>query len=156
MRHDYHDVVKRVHARGIAIMGCFVFGMDHDTLESFDETVALVMEARIDLPRYAIAVPFPATGLLQAAERRRAASPPKTGVSTTASTFSIPKNMTADELLCHTRRAWKQTYSYKSIGSGFRVAHAASHRDSCKLRLPFYANHLDTFYTCDWQLAPRA
>jgi hypothetical protein len=20
----------------------------------------------------------------------------------------------------------------------------------------FYANHLDTFYTCDWQLAPRA
>src|SRR5262249_56208062 len=65
MRRDYHLVVDRIHDRGIAIMGCFVFGFDADTLETFDRTVDFVMEARIDLPRYAIAVPFPATGLFR-------------------------------------------------------------------------------------------
>ncbi len=62
MRKDYHLVVDRIHDRGIAIMGCFVFGFDSDTLETFDRTVDFVMESRMDLPRYAIAVPFPATG----------------------------------------------------------------------------------------------
>ena len=36
MRQDYHLVVDRMHDRGIAIMGCFVFGFDDDTLETFD------------------------------------------------------------------------------------------------------------------------
>ena len=46
MRRDYREVVERIHERGIAIMGCFVFGFDHDTLETFDETVEFVMESQ--------------------------------------------------------------------------------------------------------------
>src|SRR5690606_28353900 len=65
MRMDYRTVIERVHARGIAIMGCFVFGFDADTAETFDRTVDFVMESRVDLPRYAIAVPFPSTGLFR-------------------------------------------------------------------------------------------
>ena len=65
MRKDYRLVVDRIHDRGIAIMGCFVFGFDPDTRETFDRTVDFVMESRMDLPRYAIAVPFPATGLFR-------------------------------------------------------------------------------------------
>ena len=65
MRHSYHDVVRRIHDRGIAIMGCFVFGLDQDTMDAFDETVEFVMESRMDLPRYAIAAPFPSTGLFK-------------------------------------------------------------------------------------------
>src|SRR5918997_6495191 len=36
-RKDHHETASRIHERGIAIMGCFVFGFDHDTLDTFDE-----------------------------------------------------------------------------------------------------------------------
>ena len=57
----------------------------------------------------------------------------------------------------HTSRAWKKTYSTQSIGRrvlGSRTQTADF--GSANLGYRFYANHLDTFYTCDWQLAPRA
>jgi radical SAM superfamily enzyme YgiQ (UPF0313 family) len=157
MRHDYRDVVKRVHARGIAIMGCFVFGMDNDTLDSFDQTVALVMEARIDLPRYAIATPFPATGFYKRLKAAGRLLTEDWSLYDGQHVVYRPKNMTADELLCNTRRAWKQTYSYKSI-----ARRLAGSRTQLPIAIPanfgyrFYANHLDSFYTCDWQLAPGA
>ena len=157
MRHDYRDVVKRVHARGIAIMGCFVFGMDNDTLDSFDETVALVMEARIDLPRYAIATPFPATGFYKRLKAAGRLLTEDWSLYDGQHVVYRPKNMTPDELLLNTRRAWKQTYSYKSIAKRL-----AGSRTQLPIAIPanfgyrFYANHLDSFYTCDWQLAPGA
>ena len=52
---------RKIRERKIALMGCFVFGFDHDTLDTFDETVEFVLESQMDLPRYAIAVPFPGT-----------------------------------------------------------------------------------------------
>ena len=92
-------MVRRIHDRGIAIMGCFVFGFDQDTLDAFDETVDFVMESRMDLPRYAIAVPFPSTGLFKRL---------KGGIRILTEDWSLydgqhvvfePKNMTPDELL---------------------------------------------------------
>ena len=68
MQRDYHDVVRRIRERRIALMGCFVFGFDHDTLHTFDETVEFVMESHMDLPRYAIAVPFPGHRAFQEAQ----------------------------------------------------------------------------------------
>ena len=65
--------------------------------------------------------------------------------------------MTAAELLEHTRRAWKKTYSYASIWKRL-----SGSRTQLPIAIPanlgyrFYAYHLDTFYTCDWQLAPNA
>ena len=52
-------------------MGCFVFGFDNDTLYTFDETVDFVMESKIDLPRYAILVPFPGTGVYRRLSQQR-------------------------------------------------------------------------------------
>src|SRR5262249_736503 len=58
-------VVSLLHDHGIAVYGCFVFGMDHDTPEVFLETARFAVEARIDLPRFAIVTPFPGTALYQ-------------------------------------------------------------------------------------------
>ncbi len=46
-------VVALLHAHGIAVYGCFVFGMDHDTPDVFLETARFAVDARIDLPRFA-------------------------------------------------------------------------------------------------------
>jgi radical SAM superfamily enzyme YgiQ (UPF0313 family) len=157
MRHDYHEVVRKIRARGIALMGCFVFGFDHDTLDTFDRTVDFVMSAHMDLPRYAIAVPFPGTGLFKRLKAEGRITTENWGLYDGQHIVFQPRNMTADELLQGTRRAWKKTYSYSSIAKRL-----AGSRTQLPIVIPanlgyrFYAYHLDSFYTCDWRLAPNA
>ena len=157
MRKDYHLVVDRIHDRGIAIMGCFVFGFDADTLETFDRTVDFVMESRMDLPRYAIAVPFPATGLFRRLKAENRILTEDWSLYDGQHVVFEPRNMSPDELLRNTGKAWKKTYQYKSIarrvlGSGSRMTISVA----ANLGYRFYANNLDKFYTCDWQIAPGA
>ncbi len=157
MRHDYHEVVRKIRACGIALMGCFVFGFDHDTLATFDETVEFVMESHMDLPRYAIAVPFPGTGLFKRLKAEGRITTENWSLYDGQHVVFQPRNMSADELLQHTRRAWKNTYSYAAMwkrlaGSRTQLPIAIS----ANLGYRFYAYHLDTFYNCDWQLAPNA
>lgn len=157
MRKDYRLVVDRIHDRGIAIMGCFVFGFDNDTLDTFDQTVEFVMESRMDLPRYAIAVPFPSTGLYRRLDAENRIVTKDWSLYDGQHVVFEPKQMSPDQLLTNTSRAWKKTYEYKSIarrlaGSGGRMLVSGA----ANLGYRFYANNLDKFYTCDWQLAPRA
>src|SRR6516225_7617212 len=60
---QYADVVQKLHDHGIGVQGCFVFGFDDDEESVFERTVEFVDRARIDLPRFAVATPFPRTGL---------------------------------------------------------------------------------------------
>jgi radical SAM superfamily enzyme YgiQ (UPF0313 family) len=157
MRHDYHEVVRKIRARGIALMGCFVFGFDHDTLDTFDETVEFVMASHMDLPRYAIAVPFPGTGLFKRLKAEGRITTENWGLYDGQHVVFQPRNMSADELLVNTRRAWKKTYSFASMwkrlaGSRTQLPIAIS----ANLGYRFYAYHLDSFYNCDWRLAPNA
>jgi radical SAM superfamily enzyme YgiQ (UPF0313 family) len=157
MRRDYHEVVRNIRARGIALMGCFVFGFDHDTLRTFDETVEFVMASHMDLPRYAIAVPFPGTALFKRLKAEGRITTENWGLYDGQHVVFQPRNMSADELLQNTRRAWKETYSYASMwkrlaGSRTQLPIAIS----ANLGYRFYAYHLDSFCNCDWQLAPNA
>jgi radical SAM superfamily enzyme YgiQ (UPF0313 family) len=156
-RRSYIDVMERIHTYNIAVMGCFVFGLDEDKLHSFYETVALVMDAKIDLPRYAIATPFPNTGLYNRLESEGRILTKDWGLYDGQHVVFEPKQMSADALLRNTHRAWKQTYSYRHI-----ARRLAASRTQLSTSIPanfgyrFYANNLERFYTCDWQLAPNA
>lgn len=157
MRKDYRLVVDRIHDRGIAIMGCFVFGFDVDTADTFERTIDFVMESRMDLPRYAIAVPFPNTGLFRRLKAENRLLTEDWSLYDGQHVVFEPRNMSPDELLERTNRAWKKTYQYNSIarrlaGSGTRMLVSGA----ANLGYRFYANNLDKFYTCDWQLALRA
>lgn len=46
---DYRLLIEKLHRLKIAIQGCFVFGLDHDTKETFDETIDFVLDTGIDL-----------------------------------------------------------------------------------------------------------
>lgn len=151
MRRSYHEVVRRIRERRIGLMGCFVFGFDHDTLDTFDETVEFVMEARMDLPRYAILVPFPGTSLYWRLKREGRIATEDWSLYDGQHVVFEPRNMTAAQLLEHSRRAWKRTYSYAGIwkrlsGSRTRLPIAIP----ANFGYRFYAYHLDTFYNCDW------
>jgi radical SAM superfamily enzyme YgiQ (UPF0313 family) len=151
MRRGYDEVVRKIRDRRIALMGCFVFGFDHDTLATFDETVEFVMQSRMDLPRYAIAVPFPGTALYRRLKAEGRITTEDWSLYDGQHVVFEPKNMTAIDLLERSRRAWKQTYRYPAIwkrlsGSRTRLLTAIP----ANLGYRFYAYHLDTFYNCDW------
>jgi radical SAM superfamily enzyme YgiQ (UPF0313 family) len=155
MRRDYREVVRKIRERRIALMGCFIFGFDNDTLDSFGETVEFVMASRMDLPRYAIAVPFPNTGLYRRLKSEGRILTEDWSLYDGQHVVFQPNNMTADELLRNTRRAWRTTYGYSSMwkrlsGSRTRLSIAIP----ANLGYRFYAYHLDTFYTCDWFMNP--
>jgi radical SAM superfamily enzyme YgiQ (UPF0313 family) len=57
----YANLMRRMHDRRILIQGCFIFGFEHDTKDVFRETVEMVDDLRIDIPRYAIYTPYPGT-----------------------------------------------------------------------------------------------
>jgi radical SAM superfamily enzyme YgiQ (UPF0313 family) len=157
-RVDYRTVVEKLHARKIAIQGCFVFGFDDDDTSVFERTAQFAIDTHIDLPRYAIMTPFPGTPL-----HTRLAGEGR--LLTTDWSFydgqhvvHQPMRMTAEELQKGTERAWKMTYSYRNI---FR--RLAGSRVQLPIAIPtnlgyrFYAHHLNRYYTCDWSLpAARA
>jgi radical SAM superfamily enzyme YgiQ (UPF0313 family) len=157
MKRSYYEVVDKIHDRGIAIMGCFVFGFDHDTLDTFDETVDFVMKSKMDLPRYAIAVPFPNTGLYKRLKKEGRITTENWELYDGQHVVFEPRHMSASQLLEHTRRAWKKTYSYASMWK--RLSRSRTQLPiaiGANLGYRFYAYHLESFYNCDWQLAPNA
>jgi radical SAM superfamily enzyme YgiQ (UPF0313 family) len=153
-RVEYRTVIEKLHARKIAIQGCFVFGFDDDDTDVFERTAQFAIDAHIDLPRYAILTPFPGTPLYA-----RLSSEGRILTSDWSSydgqhVVYRPARMTADELLEGTERAWKTTYSYRGMFrrlAGARVQLPIA--IAANLGYRFYAHHLNKYYTCDWMLS---
>jgi radical SAM superfamily enzyme YgiQ (UPF0313 family) len=148
-RQDYRELVRSLHSRGIALMGCFAFGFDHDGPEIFAETVDFVIDAGIDLPRYAMVTPFPATPLYRRLEAEGRILIRDWSLYDGQHAVFQPRMMSPAELQSGTERTWKQTYSYPSILRRLNRA-----RTRLPLVLPanlgyrYYANNLARFYTC--------
>lgn len=157
LRDNFHNVVRKLHDRRIAIMGYFMFGFDNDTGEVFERTVDFVHEANIDLPRYAILTPFPGTPLYAQLEREGRILTTDWSLYDGQHVVYQPRNMSPQDLLANTEWAWKRTYRYRSIakrlmGSRIQIPIALA----ANLGYRFYANNLRTFYNCDWRVGTGA
>lgn len=148
-RKDYYEVVRKLHARGIAIMGCFALGFDHDSSDVFAETLDFVLSSGIDLPRYAILTPFPATPLFQRLKGEGRILTENWDLYDAQHVVFQPSRMTPEQLLRGTEWTWRKSYSYGSIAK--RLVKA---RTQLAVALPanlgyrFYAYNLSRFYTC--------
>ena len=60
---DYRNVVNKLHRRGIAVYGTFVFGYDDDTLELIDRSLEFAIEARLEIANFNPLTPTPASPL---------------------------------------------------------------------------------------------
>jgi hypothetical protein len=58
---DMKRVVKNVHAAGLGIVGLFVVGFDHDTVDVFQNTWDFIREAEFDGVSVTALTPFPGT-----------------------------------------------------------------------------------------------
>lgn len=148
---DYARVVERLHAHGIALQGCFVFGLDHDEPDVFLKTAEFAVEAKIDLPRFAIVTPFPNTGLYQRLVAEGRLLTRNWELYDGQHVVFQPACMSVDELQRGTEAAWKHAYSLRSIAR--RIRHSPAPwpvKLGTNLGYRFYANHLSQFYNCDW------
>lgn len=151
----YGQVVDRLHQRGIALQGCFVFGLDEDTPDVFARTAEFAIEARIDLPRFAVVTPFPGTPLHRSlgAEGRLLHS--QWELYDGQHVVFQPARMTVEELQRGTELAWKACYSASGLVRRLRYTAAPWWTAlTTNLGYRYYAHRLNRFYTCDWMI-PR-
>jgi radical SAM superfamily enzyme YgiQ (UPF0313 family) len=138
----YRDVVERLHRHGIALQGCFVFGMDHDTPEIFLETA-----------RFAVVTPFPGTALFHRLESEGRILTRNWELYDGQHVVFQPARMTVEQLQKGIETAWKHAYSVPSMLK--RLAASPSPlpvRIGTNLGYRFYAHNLHRFYNCDWIL----
>jgi radical SAM superfamily enzyme YgiQ (UPF0313 family) len=149
-------VVDRLHAYGIAVYGCFVFGMDHDTPDVFLDTARFTVEAGIDLPRFAIVTPFPGTALHQRLEQEGRILTRNWELYDGQHVVFQPARMSVSELQAGTEAAWRYAYSVPSIARRLRVSPASPWVAlAANLGYRHYARNLQRFYSCDWIVGSR-
>jgi radical SAM superfamily enzyme YgiQ (UPF0313 family) len=147
----YAEMVEKLHRHRIALNGCFVFGLDHDTPEVFLRTAEFAVEAGIDLPRYAVVTPFPGTALFRRLDSEGRIFTRDWELYDGQHVVFHPKQMSVEELRDGLQEAWNHTYKVASIWRRLRkspmvlpVALAAN------LAYRHYGRNLHRFYNCDW------
>jgi radical SAM superfamily enzyme YgiQ (UPF0313 family) len=144
-------VVERLHEHGIALQGCFVFGLDQDEPDVFLRTAEFAVAAKIDLPRYAVVTPFPNTGLYKRLESEGRILTKNWELYDGQHVVFKPAKMSIEELQTGIETAWKYTYSLCSIVR--RIRHSPAPwpvKLGTNLGYRFYAHNLSRFYNCDW------
>jgi len=151
---DYKQLIVDLHKLGIAIQGCFVFGLDHDHLDVFDATVEFALDAGIDLPRFAVLTPFPGTPLHQRLSAQGRILTRDWELYDGQHVVFQPLNMSPAQLYAGHERAWKSVYRYSAIARRLWTARAFQPLTiAANMGYRFYAHNLHRFYTCDWHLS---
>jgi radical SAM superfamily enzyme YgiQ (UPF0313 family) len=147
---EYRAIVNELHLHGITLMACFTFGLDNDTPDVFMETAKFAVEANIDLPRYAIVTPFPNTAFYNRLENEGRILTKNWELYDAQHVVFQPKQMTVEQLYEGHEKAWKYTYTARSMAKRF----IGSRIDPpvwwvTNIGYRFYAHHLKDFYNCD-------
>jgi radical SAM superfamily enzyme YgiQ (UPF0313 family) len=149
----YGTLISDLHALGISIQGCFVFGHDHDTTDVFAQTVQFCIDTAIDLPRFAILTPFPGTPLHRRLDQSGRILTKNWELYDGQHVVFAPKQMTPEQLQAGHESAWRDVYSYSSIARRLGTARVQLPiAVMANLGYRYYAYHLDTHYTCDWPI----
>lgn len=148
-RKDYRLVIERLHERKIALMGCFVFGFDSDTQETFREVAEFAIDAGIDLPRFAALTPFPGTPLFRRMKDEGRLLTEDWSLYDGQHVVFRPARLTPDELQRGIEWTWKHVYSYPSIARRLAKSRTLlNYAIPANLGYRFYAHNLHRFYTC--------
>ena len=149
----FAKVVEALHQHGIALQGCFVFGLDHDEPDAFLKTAEFAVQARVDLPRFAIVTPFPNTALYKRLEAEGRILTKNWELYDGQHVVFRPARLSVEELQSGTEAAWKHAYSFRSIAR--RITHSPASwpvKLGTNLGYRFYAHNLGRFYNCDWSI----
>lgn len=106
----YKNLLDGLKAKGVKVIGSFVFGYDHDDEGVFEKTVAFARSLNIDEAEFHILTPFPGTRLHERLEREgRIISRDWSKYSATQVVFR-PKKMPPETLQDGYWTAWREFY----------------------------------------------
>jgi radical SAM superfamily enzyme YgiQ (UPF0313 family) len=111
----FYKAVNQFHDKGIAIMGCFVFGLDSDDKGVFKRTVDFINKTNIDLPRFTVSTPFPGTPFHKRMKEEGRIVEKDWLLYDCQHVVIKPKKMSEQELQDGLNWAWKETYKFRSI-----------------------------------------
>lgn len=107
--------IERIHAKGIGVVGSFIFGFDEDTPATIDSTIDFCIDSRMELAAFSLLTPYPGTRIYrQFKEQGRLLSHNWDDYNCDKVVFQ-PKNFTPQELAEHKLRAVKRFYTWRSI-----------------------------------------
>jgi radical SAM superfamily enzyme YgiQ (UPF0313 family) len=118
---DFSEAVRRFHGEGIALLGAFIFGFDHENKDVFDQTLEFSIKNRLDCMELRILTPFPGTRLYARLLKEGRLFVPNWwlhGYPPDTLLFE-PKGMTGEELIEGFNRLNRQAYSFGSITKRF-------------------------------------
>ena len=151
----YKGLIDDLHQLGIAVQGCFVFGLDHDTPDVFEATVQFTIDAGVDLPRFAILTPFPGTPLFKRIEAEGRILNRDWEFYDGQHVVFQPKRMSAQQLAEGHEWVWKESYRWSAMAKRlWRAGNFQPLAVSANMGYRFYAHNLHRFYNCDWQVDP--
>jgi radical SAM superfamily enzyme YgiQ (UPF0313 family) len=147
----FQELVEALHRHRIALQGCFVFGLDHDTPDVFMKTARLAVEARIDLPRFAVVTPFPGTALHRRLDAEGRILTRNWELYDGQHVVFQPARMSVEQLQRGIEEAWRYCYSLPSLARRIRASPSSwPVKIGANLGYRFYARNLHRFYNCDW------
>jgi radical SAM superfamily enzyme YgiQ (UPF0313 family) len=114
-RENFFVHIEAIRRRKIAIWGAFVLGMDTDSLESIEETVAYAVRAKLDLGQFTVLTPLPGTKVFRELVEQNRVFNFDWREFTYGGVVMHPKQMTAHELAEAFLRSWKKFYSFRGI-----------------------------------------
>jgi radical SAM superfamily enzyme YgiQ (UPF0313 family) len=112
----YEEIIRRIHAHGIAVQAGIVFGFDHDTPAIFPNTVDFLEHAGVQNATFNILTPFPGTRLFKRLDAEgRILTRDWRRYNSRSDVVFQPKNMSASDLLTGYQSAVQRFYSISSI-----------------------------------------
>jgi radical SAM superfamily enzyme YgiQ (UPF0313 family) len=95
----YREAIERIQSRGIAVIGCFVLGLDGDTPAVFDQISRFVEESGLFQVQITVLTAFPGTPLYaRLAKENRLIQPTAWELCTLFDVNFVPKQMSVSQL----------------------------------------------------------
>ena len=114
---QYYELARELHKRDIAIMGCFVHGLDGDGPDCFERTLEFVLKAHIDLPRFTVCTPFPGTPFFNRLKQEGRILTENWALYDAQHVVFEPKGMTVAQLDHGHHAIWEEAYRLRNITS---------------------------------------
>lgn len=110
----YVRQIDTLHDYGLSIIGCFIFGLDHDSPDVFDRTADFI-ERHIDIPQVSLLTPFPGTQQYRQMQREGRLLHEDWSKYDITNVVFRPRSMSVDALEQGFRNLTDRIYAYPEI-----------------------------------------
>ncbi len=116
------EAIEKIQSRGVSVCGCFIVGLDSDTVDTFDELREFIDRSRLLEVQVTILTPFPGTRLYQQLlEEGRLLHPGQWDRCTLFDLNFRPRGMTVEQLEDGVMQLWRDCWNGDALA--VRKAH---------------------------------